>query len=89
MDTLTKLMRRVDRIDEKMIVLFETRMRLVRAMAKYKLKHDIKIRRHEADVIKKTVCNVSDMETIVYTEGLITYLYAAAQRYTRALTKRQ
>jgi len=89
MDALTKLMRRIDRTDDKMIVLFEKRMRMVRAMTKYKLRHDIKIRRHDADIIEKTVCGFSDTDTIVYTEGLMRYLYAAAEKYARAIVKRQ
>ncbi len=90
MDMLNQMTQRIDKLDEQMIVLFEKRMRLVRAMTQYKLLHDIKVKpqRHWQQIAKKTTQNVCDAETIAYTEGLVSYLVTAAHKYTCALIKR-
>ena len=90
MDTLDQMARRIDKLDEQMIVLFEKRMRIVRAMTQYKLLHDIKVKpkRHWQQIAEKTTHNACDAEIIAYTEGLVSYLVTAAYKYTCALVKR-
>ena len=91
MDTLERLTLYTDRIDIKIIVLFEKRMGLVKKAAEYKKKHGLKIdsKKHDKEIIDKVTDNICDAEFIQYTEELIICLLSASKKFQCRYLKRK
>lgn len=85
MDKLDRLEKRKDRLDERMIDLFEKRMSLVKKAAKYKKRRDIKHNKSNAtDIVTSIACNT---QTIEYAEGLIKYIYEVSKKLEHKILK--
>lgn len=89
MDSIEKWSRDIDRIDRKIIFLFENRMDIIRRSAEYKKRHGLKTdKRYDGNVVEKTTTGVCDAEIIEYAEGLLLYLNSAANKYQCYIIKR-
>jgi chorismate mutase len=89
MDSLEKWSRDIDVIDNKILTLFEQRMGLVRKSAEYKKKHGLKPdKKSEGGVTEKVTKGSCDADSLVYAEGLFTYLHNASVKYECGIMKR-
>ena len=91
MDTLERWSRKIDRMDENMIALFEQRMAIVKRSAEYRKRHGLKADngRNDSDIVDKVTRSSCDAEVIEYTEGLIMYLQNTSKEYQRSIMKRK
>jgi chorismate mutase len=82
MDPLTRWSRETDKIDYKILKLFERRMVFVRRSAEYKKKHGLKLdKKSEDGVIEKVTKGSCDANVLLYTEGLFNYMHKASLNY--------
>lgn len=86
MKMLAKYNRNLDKLDVKIVRLFEQRMCTVKKIANYKAIHDLlpkEKRKKPLEIVKKTIEAACDTEIIAYTEGLITYILTAGEKFYR------
>ena len=86
MKTLAKYNRNLDKLDVKIVRLFEQRMCTVKKIANYKAIRDLlpkEKRKKPLEIVKKTTQAACDTEIIAYTEGLITYILTVGEKFYR------
>ena len=78
----------MDKIDERIICLFEKRMGLTKEVAYYKNKFDLKVKDYRNDVVKKVTGRVCNIEIIEYTEELMMFIACVSEKYKQKLIKK-
>lgn len=76
MDDLEQLRQKINKIDEKMIELFEERMKTVCSIAEYKKRHSMQVldEKREKEVIARNLAKLKDKSIKVETEYFLNQL---------------
>jgi len=88
MDALDRWQKRIDKIDEKILALFERRMQIVKLTARYKKRHGLKPDKKSGGAAEKAAKNARDAGVTAYAEGLYNFLRDASQRYQLDVMKK-
>lgn len=90
-DALKQFARRLDRMDRKIISLFEKRMYIVKKATQYEKKHNIKPSKKclDCDAVDMVTSGACDIEVMKYTERLMLNITDASKRYQRELIKKK
>ena len=87
---LTELRKELDATDEKIVRLFEKRMKTVRRVAEYKRENGLPVRdeRREAEILSDRK-SLADKEVQTYVEELFTCILGLSRSYQQYLAERE
>lgn len=85
MDKLTEIRNSIDKIDEQIVKLFESRMQLVKQVADYKKENKSEVYQgaRENQVLERAVENLEDKNLAVYAQSLMKSMMALSKDYQR------
>lgn len=86
MDKLTEIRNSIDKIDEQIVKLFESRMQLVKQVADYKKENKSEVYQgaRENQVLERAVENLEDKNLAVYAQSLMKSMMALSKDYQRS-----
>lgn len=81
----------LDKLDYKIVRLFEQRMCTVKQITEFHIKHDLLPKEpkhhHRHDIVDKTTSLACDTEVVAYTEGLVTYILTVSEKFAQNIKK--
>lgn len=85
MDKLTEIRNLIDKTDEQIVKLFESRMELVKQVADYKKQNKSEVYQgaREVQVLERAVDNLQDKSLAVYTQSLMKSIMSLSKDYQR------
>lgn len=87
---LKKYRQELNKLDYKIVRLFEQRMCTVKQITEFHIKHDLlpkEPKHHRHDIVDKTTSLACDTEVVAYTEGLVTYILTASEKFAHNIKK--
>ncbi len=90
MDTLVKCRKKIDKIDSKIIKLYEQRMRVVKEVTEYKVSHDLPVldASREAKMLEKNLKKITNEEFKEYYPDVLNGYLSASKKMQGKIIKK-